>query len=405
MKNKTTEGYVAIPQCLDKSKNNRHFGGPLLYIKKSIRKGIKIIQDFDQDCIEVILKKAFFNFKEDKHLLFPYASPVNSCYTKSKPENLLEKIETKEADYQNALIMGDLNGRTKRGEDFVQDSSDEHSPINTLAYTKDTELNRNNMDNHPIDQQGKLILDLCKSTGLKILNGRVVGDRKGQFTRFPLHKDTDKPSTIDYALCGPSLMKEVFSFSVLPFTELSDHCCISTAIKVNREQITWADDDNLKITVTSQRESYTFDHNRIDIFKENIRTDKTLETMNTLLNIADPPNEDIFKSVTCLNDILLNAAKKSFLPKKAKKQNTKQAKKGNKMWYNKECLTYKKLLRRYSRKLSSQPFDKNTLRVFQKYRMKYKKVCRNAEKQSRLRLIEQLKNMESTEPNQFWNII
>ena len=37
--------------------------------------------------------------------------------------------------------------------------------------------------------------------------------------------------------------------------------------------------------------------------------------------------------------------------------------------------------------------------------MKYKKVCRNAEKQSRLRLIEQLKSMEANEPNQFWHII
>ena len=67
--------------------------------------------------------------------------------------------------------MGDLNGRIEIGEDSVRDILDKHSPINILSYTKDTESRRNNEDKHAIDQQGKLILDLCKSSSLKILNG------------------------------------------------------------------------------------------------------------------------------------------------------------------------------------------------------------------------------------------
>ena len=37
--------------------------------------------------------------------------------------------------------------------------------------------------------------------------------------------------------------------------------------------------------------------------------------------------------------------------------------------------------------------------------MKYKNVCRKAEKQYRFGLIEQLKNIEANDPNQFWHII
>ena len=44
-----------------------------------------------------------------------------------------------------------------------------------------------------------------------------------------------KPSVIDYALCSEPLIKEVISFIVLPFTGLSDHCCISLKIKTNVE--------------------------------------------------------------------------------------------------------------------------------------------------------------------------
>ena len=84
-----------------------------------------------------------------------------------------------------------------------------------------------------MDEQGKTILEICKSNSLRILNGRTMGDEFGTFTRYPKRK-FENPSVIDYSLCGEALLPSIFSFSVLPFTELSDHCCISTFIKVNR---------------------------------------------------------------------------------------------------------------------------------------------------------------------------
>ena len=93
-----------------------------------------------------------------------YASPLNSSYTKSRVANILATIETMTRDEGNHyIIMGDMNGRTKIGEDFVRDNLDKHSPINSPFYTKDEILYRQNEDRHSIDQQGKLILGLCKS--------------------------------------------------------------------------------------------------------------------------------------------------------------------------------------------------------------------------------------------------
>ena len=78
-----------------------------------------------------------------------------------------------------------------------------------------------------------MILELCKSNSLRILNGRATGDESGTFTRYPKRR-SENPSAIDYTLCGEALIPSIFSFSVLPYTELSDHCCISTHIKINR---------------------------------------------------------------------------------------------------------------------------------------------------------------------------
>ena len=110
--------------------------------------------------IEVILHKKPFNLKEDKRIIFTYASPLNSSYTKSRSKTVLEKIETYIDDGRYSfLVMGDLNGRTKREEDFIRDSADKHSPIGDIpGYITDTQMERNNRDTHAIDEQGKTIL-------------------------------------------------------------------------------------------------------------------------------------------------------------------------------------------------------------------------------------------------------
>ena len=139
------DNYVAVPHCRKISRNNRYFGGMLLLIRKTVRKGIKIQQDIDVDALEITLDKTFLGLERSISILFTYASPVNSCYTRARSENILEKIETKIVNGRNTyLVMGDLNGRTRMGEDFVKDSSDKYSPIHVPFYTKDTEVERNN---------------------------------------------------------------------------------------------------------------------------------------------------------------------------------------------------------------------------------------------------------------------
>ena len=64
------------------------------------------------------------------------------------------------------------------------------------------------------------------------MNGRTRGDLEGKFTRFP-RKYSGNRSVIDYALCNTYLLSEIHSFMVLPYTGLSDHCCISVNLNIN----------------------------------------------------------------------------------------------------------------------------------------------------------------------------
>ena len=408
---KQVENFIAIPHCRKISKNNRYFGGMLLFIRKSLRKGVKVKQDFDVDTIEITLQKNFFGLDRNINMLFTYASPINSPYTKSRTINILEKIEANIVDGRNTyLVMGDLNGRTKKGEDFVKDSSDKYSPINVPFYTKDTELYRNNLDAHPIDEQGKIILDLCKSCSLRILNGRTTGDVNGRLTRYP-NKPNENPSLIDYAICGESLMSKIFSFSVLPLTELSDHCCIATNIKINIKQQNndCLDDDSNCGKLITNKIQITYDNNRKHIFKENLHKNKNLESLAKILNEPELNKKELDTIISKLNEIILDAAKKSFpskrLPNKNTNKKNKPKKHKTKKWFNKECMKYRKLLRKHSRSVSSYPFDRNKLHLFTKARMEYKRVCRQAEKQHRKYLTDKLLSVGMGDPISFWNII
>ena len=162
------DDFHVTPHCREKSMNNRYFGGMLLFIRKTIKKGVKVVKQWDNDTFEINLLKSYFGLRQDIKLIFTYASPINSGYTKAREVNILDKIETVNGD--GRIIMGDLNGRTKLGDDFVRDSEDKYSPINTQYYEKDTYMARSNSDTHQIDQQGRKILDLCKTSYLRILN-------------------------------------------------------------------------------------------------------------------------------------------------------------------------------------------------------------------------------------------
>ena len=199
----------------------------------------------------------------------------------------MDKIETKFIeDEGNCIIMGDLNGRTKMGEDFVRDQSDKYSPINNPSYIKDVILEgRQNLDEHTIDEQGKLILSLCKSSALRILNGRTPGDECGRFTRYPSNI-TDKPSVIDYALCSERIIEEVKSLFVLPFNGLSDHCCISLTITSNiihKGDISTPvsaikNDDNLDVS----KFKFMYDKTRRQDFEQALREETNVNELKAL---------------------------------------------------------------------------------------------------------------------------
>ena len=77
---------------------------------------------------------------------------------------------------------------------------------------------RKKLDNY-VNNHGKLLLEICKSLDLRILNGRLRGDSFGRIT-FRGYRGI---STVDYIIVSHELFDEFDSFTVQQPTLFSDH--------------------------------------------------------------------------------------------------------------------------------------------------------------------------------------
>ena len=185
-----------------KHKNaRRNSGGISVYCKPTITQGISIMPVDHTDILWVKLNHNFFNLKKDLFVAFIYFSPENSSeFAKDTDEiftTLLRKIE-KYSCLGEILIQGDFNAYTYTTPDFIEIDDSLYPNSDDKNYVIDTFTPRNNFDHKNPNKNGKLLLDLCKECGIRILNGRTSGDLFGKLT---CHKYNGS-STVDYAVAS-----------------------------------------------------------------------------------------------------------------------------------------------------------------------------------------------------------
>ncbi len=94
-------------------------------------------------------------------------------------------------------MCGDFNARTGDVNDFVEnDELDEYLPVN-VNYIPDNHLVRRiNKDSSTLNANGSALIEFCKSSGYRILNGRLNKNITSNFTCFNARVN----SCVDYLL-------------------------------------------------------------------------------------------------------------------------------------------------------------------------------------------------------------
>ena len=411
IKTMSLKGFTIKHFARKTSANNRAFGGLMLIYRNFLAKGIKIIEQSTPDKIWIKLDKNFFGLSSDLYICFVYISPDSSPYFKSLPYDIFNQLDEETARFRlkgNVLLAGDLNARTNTREDFVDDNNDKHSPINDInSYKIDNPIKRNNKDNKECDSHGEKLIEFCKTNYLRILNGRFRGDKYGSFTRFPM-KTSDNPSVIDYMVIDASLFHAVNDFKVLPFTLLSDHCCITTIVNTNvaNSQILEPTSNNLNI---NREEKFLANKESLLLFETALKSDTNKEKLSNFTN--NPFNESqqgIDDAFNTLKEVIITTAEQTLDAKKHIKLKNKRPKKqqqSKKKWFNDECRKLKSRLNSAKKLVQANPLDPNSRLNFLLVRREYKRCLRKSEKSFRNSLTNKLLDMEGKDPKSFWKII
>ena len=200
------DGFQHFPICRPISLNNRYYGGSALLIRNTVRKnGMKTLKNTSSEYQWIHLSKNFFQLEIDIYICFSYSSPCN-FQNKSDTDSLdaIFRDITILKNNRHILLCGDLNARTGKDLDFIRNDTDKHIPLDP-QYIIDQNIQQCKSENTKVDDRGKQIIEMCITSGMRILNGRSTGDFLGKCT-------CQKPnglSVVDYVISSEELLKDV----------------------------------------------------------------------------------------------------------------------------------------------------------------------------------------------------
>ena len=205
--------------------------GLIIYVKNSIYKGVKLVKN-EIDCIIWLkLDKNIFHLVEDIYIGAAYIVPENSAAHAVYDVDLFRQLEEDISFFANkgkVLLMGDLNSRTKN--DFINTSQDR---TDNDLFSTETPSVRFSMD-RTVNIFGDMLLDLCKASGMCIVNGRYNDDpNNGSYTCMTANGE----SVVDDLLTSFSHFKIICDFKIHAFNEYSNHTPLSFSIRTNRYNV------------------------------------------------------------------------------------------------------------------------------------------------------------------------
>ena len=201
-------------------------------------------------------------------------------------------------------------------------------------YTLDNYMPRFSQDRGHVNNNGLLLLDFCKQTGLRIMNGRLGKDTGvGQYT-FEGSRDS---SVVDYILASQPLFKFAKEFEVHEPNILSDHCLISCNFEFIQQNLNTQTEEFEQVNG-----KYTWNSESKDEFIDRLEHSSSLEKLNILNTNISVDNNDIKLCLSDFVNIIASAAapmyKKGNYDKNANvTESDFFPNKHENPWYNQEC--------------------------------------------------------------------
>ena len=342
-----------------------------------------------------------------------YIPPEGSDYSANFPYQDIEcELYAHTDKYQNILLFGDFNSRTKNLPDIIeidpyictrfnsQELSIEYETEMSYFDNNNTRISfqRTNKDTN-MNNYGYRMLDFCKCNNLYILNGRTAKDKdKGICTCKGV-------STIDYFLCSSQIIPLINDFYVNDFSQiLSDaHCPVSLEIKLQlpceQEHVNnhSSSDESKRVKLWDETLKdeflYNIDLNAFDKINENI------SCLRLERNITQ---NDIDCIVESFNKVIITSAEKSFGTYKISDQSNASSKPLS--WFGRKCTKARKQFHtaRFQYKLRKSFENKERLKTASK---SYKYIVKSSHTKFQQNNIANIRSLKYCNPKKYWKLL
>ena len=246
-------------------------------------------------------------------------------------------------------ISGDFNARTGRLPDFTLFiDPDNHNILTSFQQYNIYNFSQHNRhsDDIKFNRYGKDLLELCKSSNMRIMNGYYNNDATtGTFTCYT----ANDRSLIDYLICDSKFCQALSSFRVDPLVSDSDHRPLIFSINLKtRNTHNYFKRLNANQTEQVANEKfgrYIFNIETARGLNQTLVSDQCVSLYDSFINcvITDMGVDEAVKGLYVLLDTALsdNFSKKYM---KSIRNNFPQNK-----WFDKECKTLKHALNGFSK--------------------------------------------------------
>jgi len=370
-------------------KNGRDSGGIIVWFKDHLWHYIQPVKK-GKTHIWLKLQKELLCLDEDMYLCATYIPPYESPYYN---EDIFPTLQSEIVYFQSlgsVLLMGDLNARTGKEADYITSDGDKYINNSHIYQRKHFTKARQNYDN-TINRHGKQVLQLCKSLGLYIVNGRTKGDSLGRFT----YCSSLGSSAVDYAITDVDHSKLNY-FTVMPQLPLSDHS--HTVLSLNRSVSLRPSDPKAKLHPLPS--TFIWGKDSPAQYEAQLHSTRVHNMIDSFLSTSFSEDKKTINLATHqLNEIFYTVARKALRKRKKYRCKKEIAKDG---WFDKECEKLRKELRALSNIKHRDPANQQTRDKYQQTLKTYKSMLiqkKADHMKAKLNKIE-----EAVDQNSFWEL-
>ena len=388
------DGYHSFVKSRPKHiRAKRHSGGIALLVRQEYRKGVKLVETSNENVIWVKLDKQFFNVESHLYLGAIYIPPKGSTYVKDKQispfSKLLEEIHQFTAQ-GNVLIMGDMNARTGILPDFINENGNNHLDLPVNYQTDGVNKIRQSCDDK-INEYGKQLIDICKDSQLRIVNGRAPVDMYGQYTSF----NKNGCSVVDYSLSDEYMLSNILYFYIHPPNHLSDHSMLSMRIKLLKPKCE-------ETCNTSQvPPKFIWSNKSKEVFQQWLCSSETTSSLDQFMSKTFNQNvDDVNECNNLLTDIIINVGEKSL-----KVSKSGQKKKRKQKWYDPNVEQLKKDIISLGKLIKKYPQESHLRGSYVHKKKQYHRLVKNLNKEYKQNILNKISCLEQKDPKEFWRLV